>query len=242
MKFFITSLFIIFFTYLSKSQIISIGSGPIFTHTNQKVKMVNSKEDFQNTGYQFCLAFEYFLKNDYLSLIGSYTKFNGSTWIKFREGSVVASDGFPTLGVGYSGVVIHRLNLAMTYNLFNVRNRFFVKPIISIGLQNSNPDGSEYGAFERQNGPEYFELEPITAETFKTTQFVPSVGIRTGVLLWGFLEFGLEIMGALGSKSYQNMNFKYMYKGNPQETAVFEAKGTGIFTTFSIGYKFGKEK
>jgi hypothetical protein len=241
MKFLISTFCIVFFYNVVSSQSISIGYGPIFTHTNQKVKMVNSEEDFQNTDYQFSINYEHFIKNSKFSVVGSYSSFAGHTWIKFREGSVIAPDGFPTLGVGYSGVIIHRFDLGLSYNLLHNHSTIYFKPFLNIGIQISKSDGSEYGAFERQNGPEYIELEPISAQTFNNSQIVPSLGLKTGVILWKRIELGLTVQGVLGFKSYQNMYFKYSYKGVPQETAVFEANGTGIYTTLSIGYRFVKQ-
>ncbi|HRO09099.1 MAG TPA: hypothetical protein PK047_09545 [Saprospiraceae bacterium] len=233
--------FITILCNIANTQSISIGYGPIFTHTNQKVKMVNSEEDFQNTDDQLLINYEHFIKNTKFSVLGCYSSFNGHTWIKFREGSVIAPDGFPTIGVGYSGVKISRFELGTYYSIFS-KKAFYLKPLITIGLQLSTPDNTEYGAFERQNGPEYFELEPISAKQFNTTQVVPSLGLKTGITLWKHIDLGLTIQGVLGFKSFQNMYFKYTYKGVPQETAVFEAKGTGIYTAFSIGYRFIKHK
>ena len=241
MKFLIATFCIVFFYNCVCAQSISIGYGPIFTHTNQKVKMVNSKEDFQNTDNQFLINYEHFIKNSKFSILGSYSSFDGHTWIKFREGSVIAPDGFPTLGVGYSGVIINRFDLGLSYNLFNDLSMIYFKPFLTLGIQISKSDGSEYGAFERQNGPEYNELEPISAQTFNNSQIVPSLGLKTGFILWKRIELGMTIQGVLGFKSYQNMYFKYSYKGVPQETAVFEANGTGIYTALSIGYKFVKQ-
>ncbi|MBK8622838.1 MAG: hypothetical protein IPN79_14055 [Saprospiraceae bacterium] len=241
MKFLISTFCIVFFCNIVSSQSISIGYGPIFTHTNQKVKMVNSEEDFQNTDYQFLINYEHFIKNSKFSILGSYSSFDGHTWIKFREGSVIAPDGYPTLGVGYSGVDINRIDLGMSYNLFQNHGKIFFKSFFTIGIQISKSDGSEYGAFERQNGPEYIELEPISAQTFNNSQIIPSIGFKTGIVLWKRIELGLTVQGVLGFKSYQNMYFKYSYKGVPQETAVFEANGTGIYTALSIGYRIVKQ-
>lgn len=241
MKFLISTFCLVFFCNIVCAQSISVGYGPIFTHTNQKIKMVNSEEDFQNTDYQFSINYEHFIKNSRFSILGSYTSFDGHTWIKFREGSVIAPDGFPTLGVGYSGVDINKVDLGVSYNLFQNLGKISFKPFFTFGIQISKSDGSEYGAFERQNGPEYIELEPISAQTFNNSQIVPSLGFKTGIVLWKRIELGLTVQGVLGFKSYQNMYFKYSYKGVPQETAVFEANGTGIYTALSIGYKFVKQ-
>lgn len=238
MRLIITTILITIISIIGKGQAITIGYGPIFTHTNQKVKMINSEEDFQNTDYQVTINYEHYFKNSNFSVLGSYSTFDGHTWIKFREGSVIAPDGFPTLGVGYSGVNINRFDLSLSYNLLHNHSIIYFKPFFTIGIQISKSDGSEYGAFERQNGPEYIELEPISAQTFNNSQIVPSLGFKTGVVLWKRIEIGLTIQGVLGFKSYQNMYFKYSYKGVLQETAVFEANGTGIYTAFSIGYRF----
>ncbi|HRO09777.1 MAG TPA: hypothetical protein PK047_13000 [Saprospiraceae bacterium] len=235
--------FITILCNIANTQSISIGYGPIFTHTNQKVKMVNSEEDFQNTDDQFLINYEHFIKNTKFSVLGSYSSFNGHTWIKFREGSVIAPDGFPVIGDGFSGVTLHRLDFGLSYNFIPENFIFYLKPSLLIGIQKSIPEDVEiYSELFKIDGPEYFELEPISAKKFNTTQIVPSLGLKTGITLWKHIDLGLTIQGVLGFKSFQNMYFKYTYKGVPQETAVFEAKGTGIYTAFSIGYRFIKHK
>ncbi|MDV7401201.1 hypothetical protein RZS08_57825, partial [Arthrospira platensis SPKY1] len=99
-----------------------------------------------------------------------------------------------------------------------------------------------YSNLFKAEGPEYFELEPIRIEKLNTTQLVPSLGLKTGILLWKQIELGLSVQGVLGFKSYQNMYFKYYYKGVTQETAIFQGKGTGLYTALNIGYRFVKPK
>jgi hypothetical protein len=223
-------------------QTVSFGFGPIFTHTNQKVKMVHSEEDFQNTDYQLVIGYEHFLKNSKYSVFGSFSKFDGHTWIKFREGSVIAPDGFPTLGVGYSGTSLFRLDFGAAYNLFSSKYSFYLKPLIFIGIQKSTRKDIEiYSEIFEIYGPEYVQNELVSAEQFNSTQIVPSIGFKTGAVLWKRIELGLIVQGVLGFKSYQNMYFAYSYRGVPQKTAVFEANGTGIYTAFSVGYKFVKD-
>lgn len=242
MRLFITIFFITIFFIIAKGQTFSIGSGSIFTHTNQKVKMVNSEEDFQNTDYQFTINYEHQINDTRYSVFGAYSQFDGHTLIKFREGSVITPGGFPTLGVGYSGTTLHRLDFGIAYNLIPSKYSFYFKPLLLIGIQKSiRKDVEIYSELFKVDGPEYFELEPISAEQFNTTQIVPSIGIKTGVLLWKRIELGLTVQGVLGFNSYQNMYFKYSYKGVPQETAVFEANGTGVYTALSIGYRFVKQ-
>lgn len=239
MRHLISTFCLIFICNIVSAQSISIGYGPIFTHTNQKVKMVNSEEDFQNTDYQLVISYEHFLKNSKYSVFGTFSKFDGHTWIKFREGSVIAPDGFPVIGDGFSGTTLHRFDFGISYNLISEKYMFYLKPLILFGIQKSIPKDVEiYSELFKVDGPEYFELEPISAEQFNTTQIVPSIGFKTGIVLWKRIELGLTVQGVLGFKSYQNMYFKYSYKGEPQETAVFEAKGTGIYTALSIGYSF----
>jgi hypothetical protein len=242
MKLQISSFFIVILCNIANTQSISIGYGPIFTHTNQKVKMVNSEEDFQNTDYQFSINYEHFIKNSKFSVLGSYSSFDGHTWIKFREGSVIAPDGFPTLGVGYSGTSLIRIDFGIACNLISSKYSFFLKPLLLIGLQKSTQKEVDiYSEIFEIYGPEYVQNELVSAEQFNTTQIVPSLGFKTGVVLWKRIELGLTVQGVLGFKSFQNMYFKYSYKGVPQETAVFEANGTGIYTALSIGYRFVKQ-
>lgn len=242
MKFLISTFYIVVFCNCVCAQSISIGYGPIFTHTNQKVKMVNSEEDFQNTDYQLVFSYEHLLKNSKCSIFGTFSKFNGYTWIKFREGSLIAPDGFPTLGVGFSGINITKFEFGSFYNCFRLNKWSFFKPFVSLGIQRSNKNEWEFWAdLEPITGPEYVELEPILVESNNTTQIVPSLGFKTGFVLWKRIELGLTVQGVLGFKSYQNLYFKYSYKGVPQETAVFEANGTGIYTALSIGYRFVKQ-
>lgn len=222
-------------------QTLNIGFGPIYTLTNQSVRMINSKEDFQNTDYHFVFSYEQYLKTKKISIIAQFSQYEGHTWIKFNKGSVIAPDGFPTLGVGYSGVNNSRMDILFSYNLINPCKYFYLKPTLGIGLQTSRGNGSEYGAFERQNGPDYVELEPITASTMNVTQIVPILGIKTGFTVFQNLEIFLSINCLYGFKSFQKMYFKYTYKGVQQPTAIFEARGTGIYTSIGVGYRFFKE-
>ena len=90
------------------------------------------------------------------------------------------------------------------------------------------------------NGPNYFELEPISADPRNTMQIVPSLGLHTGFVFWKRLDIGLSFQGVYGYKPYQKMYFKYQYKGISQPSAEYEATGTGLFVTFGIGYRFAK--
>ena len=224
------------------SQTLSVGFGPVFTHTNQRVRMVNSKEDFMNTSAQWMLAYEHQLKRpENLSVSIMASKYEGATWMRFSEGSYIGSDGFPTLGRGFSGVAITRIDFVFYHNLIAKNRIVFFKPNIGLGVQFSKDLGYEFGNFEWINGPDYFQLAPIVAEAYNTVQVVPILGFKTGVVIWRRIEVGLNVQGVYGFKSYQDMFFDYSYKGDIQETAIFESKGTGVFAALSIGYRFKKQ-
>ena len=133
------------------------------------------------------------------------------------------------------------MDCVISYNVINKKNSFYLKPLIALGAQLSLSNGYEYGAFERQNGPDYVELEPITASTNNITQLVPSIGLKSGFILWKRIDVGFTFQGVMGFKSYQTMYFKYSYKGVPQETAIFDAKGTGLFCSINVGYLIKKK-
>lgn len=123
---------IIFITnIILNSQSINIGFGPIYTLTNQSTRMINSTDDFQNTASQSKITYEQYFRGRKYSIFSSLSKFEGHTWIKFSNGSVVTKDGLPTLGVGYSGVDLFRLDFGLSYNLINK----FKNIILSLKLQ-----------------------------------------------------------------------------------------------------------
>jgi hypothetical protein len=209
-----------------QAQTFSVGFTSVWTHTNQVVKMVHSEEDFQNTDYCLSLCYEQVLKNKQYVLFGSFSRFSGNTWIKFSEGSVIAPDGFP---------------VGVQYNLLSAKKRFYLRPFLGFGIQISRKTGDEIWAeYLKTAGPDYAELEPVTAEPLNTVQVVPTLGFKTGIALWRRLDLSFTVQGVYGFKSYQNMFYKYAYRGVPQETAVFEATGTGMFYTLGIGYRFRK--
>lgn len=109
-------------------------------------------------------------------------------------------------------------------------------------MQKSIPNGDEFYDVDQPNGPDYIQTDPVITETFNTTQIVPSFGFKTGFVFWNRLDLGLDFRWVFGFKSFQDMYFEYSYKGVPQETAIFEATGTGLFTALSLGYRFKKWK
>jgi len=244
----INNLYVLILIFLiqfkSNTQTIHIGATSIWTLTNQKVRMVNSTDDFSSNGLVGIFSYEQILKNQKLSLFATYFGFRGYTWIKYREGSVWDSGGVGfVVGDGHGGVDVRRYDIGVSYNLLNPKKKFYIKPYFALGLQTSKINGREFGAnFFKANGPEYFELEPIRVESFNTTQLVPTVGLKTGFILWKRIDIDYTILATYGYKSYQNMYYKYAYKGVPQEEAIFQGKGTGMFFSLNIGYRIFKLK
>lgn len=223
------------------SQSINAAFGPIFTKTDAIVPVVNGKEDFSNTDYFFSFSYEHFLKNSRYSLFTSYSKYDGCTFIYFEPGGWVAGGG-DALARGFcAGVKLYRFDLGLSYLLTNRNKKFYYKPFIAVGLQRSKKTGVEFWRDGLPiNGPNYFELEPMSAEPMNTTQIVPSLGFRTGFLFWKRIDIGLGVQGVYAFKPYQKMYLKYQYKGTAQPMAEYESTGTGLFVTFGIGYRFAK--
>lgn len=223
------------------SQAITIAFGPIFTKTNAIQPVVNGKEDFSNTDYCFSMSYEQFFKNKKYSAFATYSKYDGCTFIYFQEGGWIAGGGV-SLARGFcGGVDLHRFDLGFSYLLTNPDKRFYFRPYLVTGIQSSKKTGVD---FWREGlpieGPDYFELEPMSAEPQNTVQIVPSMGMHTGFVFWKRLDIGLNIQGVYAFKSYQKMYLKYQYKGEIQPTAEYESTGTGLFVSLGIGYRFAK--
>jgi len=240
-RFFLSLSLFLGFVLPCTGQTISVGFTTLFNHIRQKVRMADSKDYFDNTTDAFYYTYDHQLKNKKFSVFGSFMNYKGVTMIRFREGSVIATDGFPTVANGFKAVRVNRIDFGMAYNLLDPKKKFYFKPFAGIGFQISNKnDFIEYGYLDPVNGPDYAALEPITAEQYNTFQLAPLVGFKTGFIFWKRLDLGLSFMGLYGYKSYQSMFFKYSYKGEPQETAIFESTGTGIYPSISIGFRFIK--
>lgn len=225
------------------TQKISMGYGPIFTHTTQKVRMKNSQDDFMNTAYQFCLSFEHPLRKKGLSAKVSYSEYKGYTWMKFREGEYLGSDGQWTLGNGFSGINNNRIDLVVSFNILNKKDKIFLKPNVGLGLQISKDNGWDfYAEAEKIDGPVYFETQPIYVLKHSITQIVPTAGFSLGTVFFKRIELSLTCQGIYGFRSFQDMYFEYTYYDEPQETAIFQGKGTGLYTSINIGYRIIKLK
>lgn len=223
------------------SQALMVAYGPAYTGTKQVVPIVNGvRGGAYDSDFSSSLTYEHFFNQRSISIFGSLNRFKGDTFIFFEKGGVI-ENGNELAAVGFSGVKISRFDIGMTYLLTNRKNKFYFKPFLAGGFQVSKKTGEEiYSEAAPIKGPNYFELEPISAVPLNTIQIVPSVGFRTGIVFWKRLDLGLTFQGVLGHKPYQKMYFKYEYKGVPQKTGEFEANGTGLYVTLGVGYRFAK--
>ena len=233
------SIFILQFCIASiYSQSIHIGFGPIFTKSKAIAPIINASEDFSNTAYVKSISYEHFIKSKKISLIGSYSNFCGVTYIKYKLGGFLDAWGNTIGADGWNGTNIHRLDLLAGYNLMNLK-RYYLKPIGGLGIQVSRLNG--WGILEVPvNGPDYIQTEPIIADAYNTFQIVPTLGLKTGFVLWKHFDIGFQVQGILGYKPYQKLTLKYKYKGVLQPDAIYVSDGTGIYYTLSIGYRFAK--
>jgi len=124
--------------------------------------------------------------------------------------------------------------------MIEVNRKLYLNIFGSLSLQFSKPDGSEFYDIEPPNGPDYVQIGALSVSTNQITQFAPVLGVDIGLNCCKRIDFRLSLLGVYAFKSFQDMYFTYSYKGVPQETAVFESTGTGIFTSLSIGYRFKK--
>lgn len=225
----------------ANAQSITVSLAQVYTHTNAVVPVVNGGDDFENTSRTFAISYEHYFRNSMYSLLASFIKYDGCTFIYFEPGGWVAGGG-DALARGFcSGIDLHRFDLGLSYLLTRKNKKFYFKPFISAGLQLSRKTGVEFWRDGLPiNGPNYFELEPMEAIPMNTTQIVPSLGFRTGFVFWKRLDLGLGVQGVYAFRPYQKMYLKYQYKGIPQPMAEYESTGTGLFVTLGIGYRFAK--
>ncbi len=220
-------------------QSISVSYVQIYAKTDAIVPVINGGNGPDVTLPTIGFSYEQFFKHKKYSLTASYMKFDGCTSIYFERGGWIAGGGI-ALSKGFcGGVDIKRFDLGFSYLLTKSNKKFYFKPVIGAGLQLSRTTGWEFGIPGLPiDGPNYFELEPMSAEPMNTTQIVPSLGFRTGFVFWKRLDIGLGVQGVYAFKPYQKMYLKYQYKGTPQPMAEYESTGTGLFVTLGIGYRF----
>jgi hypothetical protein len=224
-----------------KAQSITASLVQVYTHTNAVVPVVNGSDDFENTSRTFSISYEHFLRHKRYSLFSTYSNYDGCTFVFFEPGGWIAGGG-EALAVGFcQGVKLHRFDLGFSYLLTKEDKKFYLKPFLGAGLQLSRKTGVDFWRDGLPiNGPNYFELEPMSAEPMNTSQIVPFLGFRTGFLFWKRLDISLGIQGIYAFNPYQKMYLNYQYKGTPQPKAEYESTGTGLFVSLGVGYHFAK--
>ena len=223
------------------AQSISISYVQIYAKTKPVVPIINGGNGPDATPPTISFTYEHFLKNKKYSIISSYMKFDGCTFMYFEPGGWIGGGGV-ALGKGFcKGVKLHRFDISSAYLITKKSKKFYLKPFVGAGLQLSRTTGWEFGLPGLPiDGPDYFELEPMEAVPMNTTQIVPSLGFRTGFVFWKRLDLGLGIQGVYAFRPYQKMYLKYQYKGVIQPMAEYESTGTGLFVTLGVGYRFAK--
>lgn len=108
------------------SQTLSIGFGPNYTLTTQRVRMVNSKNYFDNTDDSFKFTYDHEIVEDKFSISLSFTKFEGYTFIAFEEGSVMNPNGAIIMAIGFYGVDLNRFDIDLNYNLISKKSFIWI--------------------------------------------------------------------------------------------------------------------
>ncbi|MFN7830347.1 MAG: hypothetical protein ACK5Q2_00025 [Bacteroidota bacterium] len=227
-------------SFRMNGQSVAVSCVQIYAETKSVVPVVNAGNGPDGTNPTIGFSYEHFFRYKKYSLMFSFMKFNGCTFIYFEKDGWIGRDGTPISGYGFcGGVQVHRFDVGASYNLLKKNRKLYFKPSIFLGLQKSKLTGvSFWDDGEPVNGPSYFELEPMSAEPKNTAQIVPSLGFRTGFVFWKRLDIGLGFQGVYAFKPYQKMYLKYQYKGVVQPMAEYESTGTGLFVTLGIGYRF----
>lgn len=203
--------------------------GTATTLSQQSQKMIYSKNDLSLAGMQSTIGLEYQKKR--ISFITSLSFFPGATAMRLSD----------THMIGYIGADITRFDLGCSYNILKSHKKIFLKPFAMIGIQHAKKTADLWREQVRIYGPDYYQTSLPDSEGYDTTQIVPSLGIRTGVKLTKMIDIGLNIQGVYASKTYQKIIFYYTYRNDPTErTAVFDSKGTGIFSSIFLSIDLSK--
>lgn len=244
MKYLLYFIVFMLMPFLSDCQTFSISLLQKISQSRAITPLVNGGTGSDGTDFSIHLSYEHLLGKNRYSLIASYSGFEGCTLMYFEPGGWINSSGSSVTAFGFcDGVKVHRYDLGLAMNLINPGRKFYLKPGLFVGLQHSNvTDISFWNTGDPINGPNYFQLEPMIAIPMNTIQFVPSIGVDMGFVLWKRLKLGIGIHGAYASKPYQKLYLKYKYKGVEQPMAEYESTGTGLFVTLGIGYRFVKLK
>ncbi len=208
----------------------NIGWGSVTAYTQQSVKLINGKNDLSFSGPQWVFGIEYQRKR--ISFFGSYSQYDGATTMRISRISKI----------GFMGSALRRYDIGINYNLLKPHKRFFVKPILAIGLQKSQYRSDLWGEQLNINGPEYYQNKPATSEHSEFTQLVPSLGIQGGIKIAKRIEVGLRMQAVYGFRTYQKITLHYTYKDDPltDRVAIFDSRGTGIFSSLYLAINLSK--
>jgi len=207
------------------------GLGTATVYTQQSQKMIASKNDLSLAGMQWHIGIEHQKKRS--SFMGSFSFYSGLTMIRVSD----------TYREGFYGSTITRFDLGYTYNILKINRKIFIKPFVMLGIQQSKKTNDFLGyRTEILRGSNYFQIATPSLEVFKTTQIIPSLGVRAGIKISKKVAIGLNIQGVYAFKTYQKIIFEYTYKDDPTpRKAVFDSKGTGLFSSIFVSFDIPKK-
>ena len=223
-----------FFWNSTAAQKISFYDGRNALLTNQKVKMINTKEDFSFEKGFWEAELEIPLGKQ-ISIAFSYFEYEGITKVAFPRGSVLLVNGLNVGKVGFSGIDMRRYNFISRYTF---GRKFLFEPGLGFSYQKSIANEYEVGSLNVVNGPDYVATD-TRSTTYTKAQIIPVAEIKLSYGFFDILYLNLRVAGALGFKSHQDLFMDYTYKGVQQPTAIFQARGTGVFYTFGLSLNFG---
>ncbi len=226
----IITILLSFIVFTSQSQTIYVGYGTATLLTNQSVRLLNAKNDFSLSDMQRVIGFEY--RHKQMCYLFSLSAFNAGTTMRL---SSIHKNGF-------AGSHVRRVDIGVGYNLFKPHKKLFIKPFVMLGLQTSRRFGDIASGYLKVMGPDYFEIN-ATSEGIDMKQLVPSLGVRMGVKIKKQIQVGLCFQGVYGFKTFQRIFFDYTYKDDPftERRAVFDTRGTGLYSSLFIGIDLWKE-
>lgn len=177
------------------------------------------------------IGYTHYFKRKYIIDL-SYSKYGVSTLYHFVNGNY-----------GWvNATELNRTDLGLGFDLFNDK-KLILNPNIFIGLQQSAPTGVGFnGIVPTDLTPDGFvQSLPAEAKSFRTTQFVPGIGVKIGYAFWNRFEIFLDFKQVWGRKKVEELILSYSYNGVLQADADRFTDGTGRFYIISIGYRIGKK-
>jgi hypothetical protein len=224
-------LLLVFFYKNSTSQIIFFGYGTSTLLTQQTKKLLNSKNDFSYSNPQYLIGFKQKIqKINNINILFQYVNYKASTVMTYTNEKY--KEGF-----GFTGAKVKRFEIGITYYKF--LKKIILEPSFLIGIQHSVKKSSLWGGQLELHGPTYFQINPPTSIGINTTQLVPSIGLNFGTLIKNKIGISIMFQGVYGFIGYQKIYFNYRHidSYNVERQAVYETKGTGLFSSLQIGYK-----